>query len=45
MMEVDRKARLNNQDKLRRLSLNHSNDVSLFCSHDAIEFKKFADQN
>jgi glyoxylase-like metal-dependent hydrolase (beta-lactamase superfamily II) len=45
MMEVDRKARLDNQQKLRALSLEHSHDVSLFCSHDAIEFKKFAQQN
>lgn len=44
MMEVDRKTRLENQAKLRQLSLAHSNDVSLFCSHDAIEFKKFADR-
>ncbi|MCC5607154.1 MBL fold metallo-hydrolase [Nostoc sp. CHAB 5834] len=44
-MEVDRKARLSNQDKLRALSLDHSNEVRLFCSHDAIEFKTFADQD
>ncbi|HYX14993.1 MAG TPA: MBL fold metallo-hydrolase [Nostoc sp.] len=44
-MEVDRKARLSNQDKLRALSLDHSSDVHLFCSHDAIEFKTFADQD
>ena len=43
-MEVDRKARLSNQDKLRALSLDHSSEVRLFCSHDAIEFKTFADQ-
>lgn len=45
MMEVDRKARLSNQQKLRALSLAHSSDVRLFCSHDAIEFKTFAEQN
>jgi glyoxylase-like metal-dependent hydrolase (beta-lactamase superfamily II) len=44
-MEVDRKARLSNQEKLRALSLDHSSDVRLFCSHDAIEFKTFADQD
>ncbi|MCC5659063.1 MBL fold metallo-hydrolase [Nostoc sp. XA010] len=44
-MEVDRKARLSNQDKLRALSLDHSSEVRLFCSHDAIEFKTFADQD
>jgi glyoxylase-like metal-dependent hydrolase (beta-lactamase superfamily II) len=45
MMEVDRKARLYNQQKLRALSLEHSGEVRLFCSHDAIEFKTFVDQN
>ncbi len=44
-MEVDRKARLYNQDKLRALSLDHSSEVRLFCSHDAIEFRTFADQD
>jgi len=43
MMEVDRKARLLNQDRLRELSLDHSRGVRLFCSHDAVEFKAFAD--
>lgn len=37
-MEVDRNARLSNQQRLRALSLAHSNEVRLFCSHDAIEF-------
>ena len=45
MMEVDRNARLENQEKLRMLRKNHSNEVRLFCSHDAIEFKTFAEQN
>lgn len=45
MMEVDRRARLLNQDRLRKLALNHHNDVSLFCSHDAIEFKTYAEQS
>jgi glyoxylase-like metal-dependent hydrolase (beta-lactamase superfamily II) len=44
LMEVDRKARLYNQERLRALSRSHSSDVRLFCSHDAIEFKTFADQ-
>jgi glyoxylase-like metal-dependent hydrolase (beta-lactamase superfamily II) len=43
MMEVDRKARLHNQDRLRALSLDRSRDVRLFCSHDTVEFEKFAD--
>jgi hypothetical protein len=42
MMEVDRKARLFNQDRLYALSLDRSKDVRLFCSHDAVEFKAFA---
>jgi glyoxylase-like metal-dependent hydrolase (beta-lactamase superfamily II) len=39
MMEVDRRARLTNQDRLRRLSLDHGADVRLFCAHDAVEFE------
>jgi glyoxylase-like metal-dependent hydrolase (beta-lactamase superfamily II) len=42
MMEVDRKARLHNQDRLRALSLDRSKGVRLFCSHDAIEFEALA---
>jgi glyoxylase-like metal-dependent hydrolase (beta-lactamase superfamily II) len=39
MMEVDRTARLANQAKLRRLSLDHRSDVRIFCAHDAVEFE------
>lgn len=42
MMEVDRNARLLNQKRLRQLASDHSQDVRLFCSHDAVEFKAFA---
>ncbi|MFS0517596.1 hypothetical protein ACEYW6_23170 [Nostoc sp. UIC 10607] len=45
MMEVDRKARLLNQDRLRALSSDRNKGVRLFCSNDAIEFKAFADQS
>jgi glyoxylase-like metal-dependent hydrolase (beta-lactamase superfamily II) len=45
MMEVDREARLNNQARLRALSSDRSKGVRLFCSHDAMEFKAFADQS
>ncbi|HEY9613067.1 MBL fold metallo-hydrolase [Allocoleopsis sp.] len=45
MMEVDREARLRNQERLRALSRDRSKGVRLFCSHDAIEFKAFADQS
>ncbi len=41
MMEVDRQARLQNQDRLHALSIDRQNEVTLFCSHDAIEFKSF----
>ena len=41
MMEVDRKARLLNQDRLRALSVDRSSSVRLFCSHDALELKAF----
>ena len=45
MMEVDREARLHNQDRLRALSCDRSKDVRLFCSHDTVEFKALADQS
>ncbi|MEX0268445.1 MBL fold metallo-hydrolase [Leptolyngbyaceae cyanobacterium UHCC 1019] len=43
MMEVDRKTRLLNQDRLYELSCDRDKDVRLFCSHDAIEFKAFTE--
>ncbi|WP_430683499.1 MBL fold metallo-hydrolase [Leptolyngbya sp. AN02str] len=45
MMEVDRNARLFNQARLRKLSRDRSQEVRLFCSHDAIEFTTFAKEN
>lgn len=42
MMEVDRQARLHNQERLHALSLDRSKDVRMFCSHDAVEFEGFA---
>ncbi|MDB5742554.1 MAG: Glyoxylase or a related metal-dependent hydrolase, beta-lactamase superfamily [Polaromonas sp.] len=42
MMEVDRTARLANQQKLRQLSLDHGHDVRIFCAHDAVEFEMLA---
>jgi glyoxylase-like metal-dependent hydrolase (beta-lactamase superfamily II) len=42
LMEVDRKARLANQQKLRKLSLEHAGDVRIFCAHDAVEFESLA---
>ncbi|MFN3726466.1 MAG: MBL fold metallo-hydrolase [Allosphingosinicella sp.] len=42
MMEVDRQARLSNQAKLRRLSLDHDDEVRIFCAHDPVEFEILA---
>jgi glyoxylase-like metal-dependent hydrolase (beta-lactamase superfamily II) len=39
MMEVDRKARLANQDRLRNLALRNP-DITLFCAHDLEEFRQ-----
>ena len=36
-MEVDRKARLHNQSRLRQLAQEHGKDVELFCAHDPID--------
>ena len=44
MMEVDRKARLKNQERLRQMVNSHRNEVQFFCSHDAIEFHNFTTQ-
>jgi glyoxylase-like metal-dependent hydrolase (beta-lactamase superfamily II) len=44
MMEVDRHQRLANQDRLFALSRDRSQDVNIFCSHDAIEFQAFSQQ-
>jgi glyoxylase-like metal-dependent hydrolase (beta-lactamase superfamily II) len=39
MMEVDRASRLTNQQRLRALSLDHGDQVRIFCAHDAREFE------
>jgi glyoxylase-like metal-dependent hydrolase (beta-lactamase superfamily II) len=44
LMEVDRKARLANQRRLRRLSLDQAGQVRLFCAHDAVEFEILSEQ-
>lgn len=44
MMEVDRRARLTNQARLRRLSLDHADETRLFCAHDPVEFGLLADR-
>ncbi|WP_126171968.1 MBL fold metallo-hydrolase [Altericroceibacterium xinjiangense] len=38
LMEVDRQARLHNQHRLRRLSLEHAGEVRIICSHDPVEY-------
>jgi glyoxylase-like metal-dependent hydrolase (beta-lactamase superfamily II) len=38
LMEVDRSARLTNQQKLRALSRDQGDHVRIFCAHDAVEF-------
>jgi glyoxylase-like metal-dependent hydrolase (beta-lactamase superfamily II) len=43
MMEVDRTTRLFNQNRLWALSIDRANNVRLFCSHDAVELKAFAE--
>jgi glyoxylase-like metal-dependent hydrolase (beta-lactamase superfamily II) len=40
MMEVDRQARLTNQERLRQLSVERRGEVSIFCAHDRIEFER-----
>lgn len=42
MMEVDRTARLENQQRLRRLSLEQGPGVRLICAHDTVEFEACA---
>ncbi len=39
MMEVDRRARLDNQARLRRLSIDQGDSVRMFCAHDVVEFE------
>ena len=39
LMEVDRKARLSNQQRVRDLSLSHADEVRLICAHDAVELE------
>jgi glyoxylase-like metal-dependent hydrolase (beta-lactamase superfamily II) len=43
LMEVDRRARIANQAELRRLSLDHGEEVRIFCAHDAVEFELLAE--
>jgi glyoxylase-like metal-dependent hydrolase (beta-lactamase superfamily II) len=38
MMDVDRPARFDNQERLRELVRDHSGEVQVFCAHDPVEF-------
>lgn len=42
LMEVDRAARLANQARLRRLSIDQGGAVRIFCAHDVTEFEMLA---
>ena len=42
MMEVDRAARLDNQARLRRLSVDKAAEVKILCAHDPVEFERAA---
>jgi glyoxylase-like metal-dependent hydrolase (beta-lactamase superfamily II) len=42
MLAADNAARLNNQERLRRLKQSHGRDIRLFCAHDAKELEMFA---
>ncbi len=44
LMEVDRTARLHNQQRLRDLSQRHGDEVRIICSHDPVEFDLMAGQ-
>ena len=40
MMEVDRDARMANQERVRRLSVEHSDEVRVICAHDVVEYER-----
>jgi glyoxylase-like metal-dependent hydrolase (beta-lactamase superfamily II) len=42
LMEVDRDARLANQQRLRDLSLDRTAGVRMICAHDAVEYQRCA---
>ena len=45
MMEVDREARLANQERLRELARTHGNSVHIVSAHDAAEFARWSANN
>ena len=42
MMEVDHRQRMDNQARIRRLSLDRRREVRVICAHDAVEFEQCA---
>jgi glyoxylase-like metal-dependent hydrolase (beta-lactamase superfamily II) len=42
LMEKDRHARLENQQRLRELRRKHGSEVQLFCSHDPLEYEQLS---
>ena len=42
LMEVDRASRIENQRRLRLLSLEHASEVQMICAHDVVEFETCA---
>ncbi|UJR83450.1 Hypothetical protein I5071_55180 [Sandaracinus amylolyticus] len=40
LMDADREARLGNQDRLRKLVLDHADRVDVFCAHDPVELAR-----
>ena len=40
MMEVDRTARMTNQERLRRLSVERAGEVKIVCAHDVVELER-----
>ena len=44
MMEVDRRSRMANQRRLRQLYRQHSDEVRIFCAHDAEELERMQER-
>ena len=42
MMDKNHKSRVMNQERLRELKKNHSDEVEIFCAHDVVEFSRLA---
>ena len=42
LMNVDARARQDNQERLRRLSVERGHEVRMFCAHDLVEFEALA---